>query len=140
PDTFEVGTGNLEGVVGLAAAISYIENIGFENIITHEKEIIKYALERFETVPYMKIYGSQNAENRLAIFSFAIKNAHPHDIAQIMDRLHICVRSGHHCAQPLMYVLGVPATARASFYLYNTKEDVDTLIEGIKLVKKILKI
>ncbi|HSW96397.1 MAG TPA: cysteine desulfurase [Candidatus Saccharimonadales bacterium] len=140
PDTFEVGTGNLEGVVGLATAILYIENIGFENIITHEKEIIKYALERFKTVPYMKIYGSQNAENRLAIFSFGIKDAHPHDIAQIMDRLHICIRSGNHCTQPLMSVLGVPATARASFYLYNTKEDVDKLIEGIALVKKTLKI
>lgn len=140
PDTFEVGTGNLEGVVGLGSAIDYLEKIGFENIYNQEQELINYVLERFKTVPYIKLYGAQNDDNRLGIFSFNIQSAHPHDIAQIMDSFGICIRSGHHCAQPLMQVLGVNATARASFYIYNTKEDVDRLLEGITLVKKTLKI
>lgn len=140
PDKFEVGTGNLEGVVGLSAAIGYIQKIEYENIIQHETELTKYVLERLQTFAWIKLYGSQTPENRLGIFSFGIEGVHPHDIAQIVDRLHIGIRSGHHCAQPLMSVLKVPATARVSLHIYNTKEDIDKLFEGIELVKKTLRI
>jgi cysteine desulfurase/selenocysteine lyase len=140
PDKFEVGTANLEGVAGLASAISYLQKIGLENIIAHEQELTKYALGKLSEIPYLKIYGPSTAENRLGIFSFGIPGIHPHDISQILDSQNIAIRSGHHCAQITMQALCVPTTARASLYLYNTKEDIDKLAEGIEKVKKVLKI
>lgn len=140
PDKFEVGTGNVEGVVGLGAAINYIQNIGFEKIIQHEKELTTYVLEKLQKVDDLILYGDKANDGRLAIFSFGLKDMHPHDIAQIMDRKNICIRAGHHCAQVLMNALGVQATARASFSLYSTKADVDALIDGIALVKKTLEV
>ncbi len=140
PDKFEAGTGNLEGVVGLSASISYLKKIGWEKIASYENELTKYALEKLKNLPFLKLYGPKTYKDRLGIFSFNITNAHAHDIAQILDGQNIAIRSGHHCAQITMQALGVPATARASLYLYNTKEDVDRLVEGINVVKKTLKI
>ena len=111
-----------------------------QNIFNHEKELTKYALEKLTQVPALKIYGPRDPQNRLAIFSLGLPPAHPHDIAQILDRHNIALRSGHHCAQITMQALCVPATARASLYLYNTKEDIDKLITGLETVKKTLKI
>ncbi len=140
PDKFEVGTANLEGVAGLASAISYLNKTGYENIIAHEQELIEYGLEKLRQIPGLKLFGPLSPENRLGIFSFALAGAHPHDIAQILNSQNIAIRSGHHCAQITMQVLCVPAAARASLYLYNTKEDIDKLVEGIKVVKKTLRI
>jgi cysteine desulfurase/selenocysteine lyase len=140
PDKFEAGTRYLEGVAGLSAAISYLDEVGYDQILSYENELTAYALKKFKQLPYIVLYGPQDAKDRLGIFSFGIAKAHPHDIAQILDRQNIAIRSGHHCAQVTMDALGVPATARASFYLYNTREDIDRLIDGIKEVKKTLRI
>lgn len=151
PDKFEAGTPNLEGVAGFGAAIKYLQTIGMENISEHEQKLTQYALKKLSNIPYVTLYGpsvsqknnaaiQQFNNNRLGIFSFNIQNVHPHDAAQILDSQNICIRSGHHCAQILMQKLKVPATSRASIYLYNTEEDVDSLVEGIKFVKKTLKI
>ncbi len=140
PEKFEVGTGNLEGVVGLGAAIKYLQSIGMEKIMAHDHELTQYALNKLQALPYLTMHGPQTADNRIGIFSFEIPKVHPHDIAQILDNRYIAIRSGHHCCQVLMQTLGVTATARASFYLYNTKEDIDRLVDGIESVKKILKI
>ena len=140
PDKFEAGTANLEGVAGFSAAISYLQKIGMKNIIAHEQELIKYGLQKFRELPYLQIYGPATEQDRLAIFSFGIKGVHPHDISQILDRQQIAVRAGHHCAQITMQALGVSATARASFYIYNTREDVDRLIKGIETIREVLKI
>lgn len=135
PDRFEVGTGRLEGVVGLGAAIDYLNRIGMDRIKKHEDELIAYALAQFHKLEGVKLFGSDTADNRLGVFSFAVDGVHAHDVAAVLNQYQICVRAGHHCAQPLMDTLGVPATARASLYLYNTKEDTDRLVEGIEEVK-----
>jgi len=137
PDKFEVGTANIEGVIGLSAAIDYLTAIGMKNIEIYEKELTSYALEKFNKSNDVKLFGPKNLESRIGVFSFAIGNVHGHDAAEILNRKHIAVRSGHHCAQPLMKVLGVSSTARASLYLYNTKEDIDKLFDGIEEVKKV---
>lgn len=139
PFKFEVGTGKLEGVVGLGSAIEYINNVGLDQINEHEREIVEYGLKKLLEVKGLTLYGPKTKGNRLAIFSFNLEGIHAHDVAQILDREGICVRSGHHCAQVLMDVCRVPATARASFYLYNNKEDVDKLIEGLEKVREIFK-
>ncbi len=136
PQKFETGTGSLEGVVGLGAAIDYLQMIGMEKVMTFEKELTRYALEKLLTQPKLKLFGPNEASDRLGVFSFAIADIHPHDTAEILNRNYIAIRSGHHCAQPLMDRLGVVGTARASLYLYNTKEDVDKLVEGIGEVRK----
>jgi len=140
PDKFEGGTQNLEGVIGLGAAIDYLQKIGFKNMQKNEKELIRYAREMFENKKNVTIFGPQSENERIGVFSFAIGTIHPHDTAEILNRLHIAVRTGHHCAQPLMEVLGVVGTARASLYLYNTKEDIDRLSDGIDEVKKVFNI
>jgi cysteine desulfurase/selenocysteine lyase len=140
PDKFETGTPNLEGVAGLSAAISYLQKTGIDNIISHEQQLTQYALTKLTQLPYLQIYGPNTPQNRLAIFSFGIKGIHPHDISQILDHQQIAVRAGHHCAQITMQALGIPAATRASLYLYNTKQDIDKLIKGLKSIKKILKI
>jgi cysteine desulfurase/selenocysteine lyase len=136
PDKFEAGTGNLEGVTGLGAAIKYLDLVGFTAIMEYDKQLVEYGLHKLQSIPYLKLFGPQTSVDRVGIFSFAIADVHPHDIAQILDSNQIAIRSGHHCCEVLMDVLQVPATARASFYLYNTKDDVDTLVEGIEKVKK----
>jgi cysteine desulfurase/selenocysteine lyase len=139
PDKFEAGTQNIEGVRGLGAAIDYVQKVGFESMQEHEQELIKYTLEKFAEQENVALFGPRDRENRLGVFSFLIGNVHSHDISEILNRSHIAVRAGHHCAQPLMNVLGVAGTVRASVYIYNTKEDIDKLFEGIEEVKKVFK-
>ncbi|MBC8589620.1 cysteine desulfurase [Wansuia hejianensis] len=136
PFKFEAGTQNVEGAVGLRSAIDYLKNIGLDNIEYHEKLLTEYALDKLLTLDYINIQGPKDLEKRGGIISFTIDNIHPHDVASILDSYGVAIRAGHHCAQPLMRYLNVPATSRASFYFYNTKEDVDQLIAGIKNVRK----
>ena len=136
PSKFEAGTQNVGGVVGLCAAIDYIESIGYENIQKHEKEVVDYAIKRLKQLEYIKLYITPNKKNHSAVISFNIVGVHPHDVASILDANGVCVRSGNHCAQPLMRYLGIDSTCRASFYLYNTKEDVDKLILAIEKAYK----
>lgn len=132
PNKFEAGTQNIEGVIGLSAAIEYIENIGYERIAQIEDKIVSYAREELLKLDFLELYITPNKENHSAVISFNIKGVHPHDVASILDNYGVCVRSGNHCAQPLMRYLGIDSTCRASFYLYNTKEDVDKLVEALK--------
>ncbi|MFA7412462.1 MAG: cysteine desulfurase [Tissierellaceae bacterium] len=136
PFKFEAGTQNVEGAVGLGAAIDYLQNVGLDKIEKHEKFLVEYALDKMLGIPYVNIQGPKDLNNRGGIISFTIDDAHPHDISTILDSYGVAVRAGHHCAQPLMRYLKEPATARASFYLYNTKDDIDQFIEGIKNVRK----
>ena len=131
PNKFEAGTQNVEGVIGLGAAIDYIENIGYDKIHEIEKEIVEYAREELSKLDYLDLYLTPNKENHSAVISFNIKGVHPHDVASILDSVGVCVRSGNHCAQPLMRSLGIDSTCRASFYIYNTKDDVDKLIQAL---------
>lgn len=143
PNKFEAGTQNVEGVVGLGAAIDYINSVGYDKIQEHDKEIVEYAREKLGKLVYLDLYMTPNSDNHSAVISFNIKGIHPHDVASILDSVNVCVRSGNHCAQPLMRFLGIDSTCRASFYLYNTKEDVDKLVEGLekayKMFEKYLK-
>ena len=136
PNKFEAGTQNVEGVVGLGAAIDYINNIGYDKIQGHDREIVEYAREKLSKLDYLDIYMTPNVENHSAVISFNIKGVHPHDVASILDSENVCVRSGNHCAQPLMRFLDIDSTCRASFYIYNTKEDVDRLVAGIEKAYK----
>ena len=130
PWKFEAGTPNIAQVIGLGASIDYIENIGIDMIHQHEQELLHYGLEILSQNENITLYGK--AKNRGGVIPFNVKNIHPHDLAKFLDTDGICIRAGHHCAQPIMNKLGISATARASFYLYNTKEDVESLAESIK--------
>lgn len=138
PTKFESGTPNISGVVGLSAAIDYLSGLGMKNVESHEKEISKYALYRLSEVENVKIYGPK--QNRSGIVSFNLGDVHSHDLATIMDEGGVAIRSGHHCAQPLMKKFGVSSMARASFYVYNGKEDIDVLIDGIKKSVEVFKL
>ena len=131
PNKFEAGTQNVEGVIGLGAAIDYIQNIGYEKIQKIEKELVLYAREQLSKLDYLTLYLTSNEEKHSAVISFNINGVHPHDVASILDSEGVCVRSGNHCAQPLMRFLGIDSTCRASIYIYNTKEDVDRLVAGL---------
>ena len=131
PNKFEAGTQNIGGVVGLGAAIDYIENIGYDTIHEIEKEIVSYARKQLSKLDYLTLYITPHEENHSAVISFNMKGVHPHDVASILDSEGVCVRSGNHCAQPLLRFLGVDSTCRASFYIYNTKEDVDNLVRAL---------
>lgn len=132
PYKFEAGTQNVEAAVGLSRAIDYLNEIGMDNVEKIEKELISYAIEEISKLDYVKIYGPRDIEKRGGVLSFEIEGVHPHDVASIFDTFGVCIRAGNHCAQPLMRYLGVNATSRASIYFYNTKEDIDRLIEAIK--------
>jgi cysteine desulfurase / selenocysteine lyase len=132
PKKFEAGTPNIAGAVGMGAAADYLSGIGREAILAHERELTGYALERLADVPELTIFGPRDPVERSGVVSFTLGDVHPHDIATILDSDGIAVRAGHHCTQPLMRRLGVAATARASFYLYNTREEVDRLVTGLE--------
>ena len=140
PNKFEAGTQNVEGVVGLGAAIDYIEKIGYDTIQEKEHEILKYAREELRKLDFLDLYLTNTDEHHSSVISFNIKGVHPHDVASILDSEKVCVRSGNHCAQPLMRYLGIDSTCRASFAFYNTKEDVDKLVNALEksynMVKK----
>ena len=131
PNKFEAGTQNVEGVVGLGAAIDYIEKVGYDKIQEIEKEVVTYARQELNKLDYLTLYLTPNEKNHSSVISFNINGVHPHDVASILDSVGVCVRSGNHCAQPLMRYLGIDSTCRASFYLYNTKDDVDNLVNGL---------
>ena len=139
PNKFEAGTQNVEGVVGLGAAIDYIESIGYDKIQEIEKEVVLYAKQELSKLDYLTLYMTSNEDKHSSVISFNINGVHPHDVASILDSVGVCVRSGNHCAQPLMRFLGIDSTCRASFYLYNTKEDVDSLVNGLNKAYEMFK-
>ena len=136
PHKFEAGTAPMAEAVGLGAAIDYLEAAGLDAIAAHEHELAAYALGRLGEVPGIALYGPP-AERRAGIVSFNLEGIHPHDVAQILDRQGVAIRAGHHCCQPLMHKLGVPATNRASFYLYTIRDEIDQLVEGLHVVRKV---
>ena len=136
PFKFEAGTPDYVATHGLATAIHFIEEIGLANIEAHERELTSYALEQMQAIPGMRIFGPTNAEKRDAVISFLVGDIHHLDMGTLLDRLGIAVRTGHHCAEPLMHRLGINGTVRASFALYNTKEEIDILVNGIKRVSQ----
>ena len=136
PHKFEAGTPAIAESVGFGTAVDYLSALGMEAIAAHEHEMTEYALERLEEVPGVKVFGP-SAQNKGGVAAFTLEGVHPHDVAQILDRDGIAVRAGHHCAQPLHEKFGIPATSRASFYLYNTKDEVDLLVNGIYKVKEL---
>ena len=140
PYKFEAGTPNIADVVGLGAAIDYLSSIGMDAIRQHEMELTTYALEKLSNVKGLHIYGTKDISKRGGVISFNFADVHPHDVAQIIDEEGIAIRSGHHCAQVLMERLNVAATSRASFYIYNTKEEVDKLIDSLNKVSRIFKL
>lgn len=136
PHKFEAGTPNIAGAIGLAAAIDYLEDIGMDQIYNHERRLVEYTLEKMRQIEGLSIYGPTDARLRSGVITFNIDGVHPHDVATAMDMEGVAIRAGHHCAQPLMNYMKQPATARASFYLYNTKADADKLIEAIQKTKE----
>jgi cysteine desulfurase/selenocysteine lyase len=137
PHKFEAGTPDIAGAVGLGAAVDYLSSIGMAAIAAHERELLGYALQRLATVPGLRVMGPRDLKDRSGVISFTLGDAHPHDIATILDSEGIAIRAGHHCAQLVMKRYGVAATSRASFYFYNTTGDVDRLVEGLHVVKGI---
>ncbi len=136
PHKFEAGTPAIAEAVGFGAAVDYLSSLSMEAIAAHEHEITEYALERLEEVPGVKLFGP-GADQKGGVAAFTLEGVHPHDVAQILDRDGIAIRAGHHCAQPLHEKFGIPATSRASFYLYSTKDEVDMLVNGIYKVKEL---
>jgi cysteine desulfurase / selenocysteine lyase len=136
PWKFEGGTPIIAGAVGLGAAIDYLEEIGLDNIEKHEQHLAEYAMKKMSEVEGITIYGPLDPEKRASLITFNLDDVHPHDLATVLDMHGIAVRAGHHCCQPLMKWLDVSATARASFYIYNTEEDVDRLVDGLRIAKE----
>lgn len=134
PYKFEAGTPNIAGTIGLAEAIKYLQNIGFENIIRQENELLNYATEQSKDIPELRIIGT--AGNKCSVLSFELKGIHPHDIGSLLDRDGVAIRTGHHCTEPVMRRFNVPATSRASFSFYNTQEEVDALFKSVRKVIK----
>lgn len=136
PWKFEAGTPNIAGAIGLAAAIDYLDKIGMETVHQYEQELIAYVFPKLQAVERLTIYGSEDLAQRSGVISFNLAGLHPHDVATALDYEGVAVRAGHHCAQPLLSYLGVAATVRASFYLYNTKADCDKLVEALQKTKE----
>ncbi|MBM3897302.1 MAG: cysteine desulfurase [Thaumarchaeota archaeon] len=137
PYKFEAGTPNIAGAIGLGTAIDYLKAIGMENIRKVGKELIKYALEALPKVGGIELYGPDDPRDRVEVFSFNLPKIHAHDVASIANDFGVAIRSGHHCAQPLMRRLGVPATSRASLYAYNTREEIDVFVKSLEKVKEV---
>ena len=136
PHKFEAGTPNGAGAVGMAAAVDFLAAIGPDAIAAHEQDLIRYGLDRLRRVHGLRLFGPSNPEHRTSVFSFTLEGVHPHDIATILDAENIAVRAGHHCAQPLMRRLGVPATTRASLYIYNDVSEIDRLADGLDRARR----
>lgn len=136
PYKFEAGTPHIAGVIGLGAAIEYLSALGMNTIRTHEEEMCSYLIDKVTNITQIDMIGTKSCSIRGGVLAFTIKNIHPHDIAQLLDDQNICIRSGHHCAMPLHTYLSLPATARASIYIYTTKQDIDQFIEGLNFVIK----
>ncbi|HEL1654948.1 TPA: cysteine desulfurase [Streptococcus suis] len=136
PWKFEAGTPNIAGAIGLGAAVDYLMEIGMDAIQAHEAELVDYVFPKLQAIPGLTIYGSQDLSKRTGVIAFNLDDLHPHDVATALDYEGVAVRAGHHCAQPLLRYLQVPATVRASFYIYNTKADCDKLVEAIIKTKE----
>lgn len=139
PHKFEAGTPNIAGAIGFGAAVDYLSKIGMENVRNHEKEITAYALKSLSRISGVNITGPKDASLRGGVIAFTLQGVHPHDVAQILDEDNVCIRVGFHCAQPLHDFLECGPTARASFYIYTTKSDIDTFVEGLEKVLKVFK-
>ncbi len=137
PHKFEAGTPNIAGAVALKAAVDYLDRVGPEAVLRHEQELVAYALEGLREIPGIRLFGPPEPTERSGVVSFSLSDAHPHDVATILDTEGVAIRAGHHCAQLVMKRYGVSATTRASFYLYNTREDVDRLLAGLATVEEI---
>ncbi len=135
PHKFEAGTPDIAGAIGLGAAIEYVSNIGIENIIEHETSLLEYSTKQVSEIPGLKIIG--DAKEKAGVLSFVLENIHPHDIGTLLDFEGVAIRTGHHCTQPLMQRFNIPATSRASFAMYNTKEEIDVLVNGLKKTIKV---
>ena len=135
PNKFEAGTPPMAAAIGLGAAVDYLSSIGMPTIAAHEHELLRYATEQMAALPGVRLMGT--AKDKAAVLSFAVKGIHPHDMGTLLNQEGVAVRTGHHCAQPLMARLGVVATSRASFAFYNTLSDVDALVAGIRTVQKV---
>jgi cysteine desulfurase / selenocysteine lyase len=138
PLKFEAGTPNIEGAIALATALNYINEIGLENIQRHENELLNYATEKLKAIEGIKFIGGESTQSKAGVLSFLLEGTHPFDVGTILDKLGIAVRTGHHCTQPLMNCLGIPGTIRVSFAVFNTKEEIDLLVEGVIKAKKML--
>lgn len=138
PAKFEAGTQYVEGAVGLVAAIKYIQAIGYDDIRAQERKLVTRCLEGMKKLPFIQIIGPKNPEEKEGLIAFEVEGVHPHDVAQIMSAEGICIRTGHHCAEPLHHYLGVNASCRASFYFYNTEEEVDYFLDKLKDVRKVM--
>jgi cysteine desulfurase / selenocysteine lyase len=140
PYKYEAGTPNIADGIALGAAVDYLEAIGMENVRAHEKSLTAYAIEKLSEIDEITIYGPHNAEERVGVVTFNYGDIHPHDLGQVLDNYGIAIRAGHHCAQPLMRRLDCVATARASFYLYNTFTEIDVLVEALQEVGRYFKV
>jgi cysteine desulfurase / selenocysteine lyase len=140
PYKFEAGTPNIADVIGFAAALDYLDKIGMDKVREHEMELTKYALDKLSQMKGIVLYGPKDVSKRGGVISFNLGDIHPHDLATIIDEDGIAIRSGHHCAQVLMERLDVSATSRASFYIYNTKEEVDVFVKSLNRAKELFKL
>jgi cysteine desulfurase/selenocysteine lyase len=140
PKRFEAGVPNMAQAVGFAAAINYLNELGMANVAKHERDLTAYALEKFLQLDKVEVIGPKNNINRGSVISFTIDGIHPHDVGQVLDQFGVAVRTGHHCAWPLMRKLGLVGTTRASFYVYNDEADVDALINSILEAQKYFKV
>jgi cysteine desulfurase / selenocysteine lyase len=137
PYKFEAGTTNIADAIGLGVAVEYLTSIGMENVRRHEVDLLRYAFEKLSRIPNIKLYGPMDLEVRGGVISFNLADIHPHDMASILDEEGVAIRSGHHCAQPLMEHLDIPGTSRASFYVYNTTSDIDVFIGALLKAKSV---
>jgi cysteine desulfurase/selenocysteine lyase len=137
PAKFEAGTPAIAEAVGLRAALDYLSELGMDAVRAHERELTAYALERLDAIPGLTLFGPADPDERGSLVSFIVEGVHPHDLAELCNREAVCIRAGHHCAQPLMRHLGVPATARASFSVYNDRDDVDRLADALEAAKRV---
>jgi cysteine desulfurase/selenocysteine lyase len=140
PKRFEAGVPNMAQAVGFAAAITYLNNLGMENVASHERDLTSYALKKFSELRGVEVIGPKDNEDRGSVISFTMEGIHPHDVGQVLDQYGVAVRTGHHCAWPLMKKLGIVGTTRASFYIYNDEADVDVLIDSIEQAQKYFKV